>query len=821
MASVPTAFSTVALPWNVGHESKTRKCSRRIAARTHARVRMNSTVPLQERVLRLERALNLAVSQERFHDAATLRDALAAVRRADPSLSARDALADAVARQDFSAAARLRDEIAQLTALLSRQAGLGGWQEAQEDGSASARSPRRVDRIVVLRSRQDQPGRLRVATISRDGSVELPLEPPREESQSLPRIYQPRIYLQPCFSPSGDFVCMTEIAFKVLGTEGNARVVSMADSTHRVVVMNAFDGTVVKSVSLRKPPFFYYWSPCGTRISMLYNGATSSSALPTVSMSVIQVVAPASDSPDSLLSRNFDAVVGPVVSGHPLLYEFCPRDSNRIVAHAGDRAEVVVASLRPGEPNKIIAHNAGSFGTPQWHPVAGSDGREVVLFVESAEASKSSASSISGMARPRILRTEGLSDLRRPTVDDDKTDSTEESNEVSFEDGLSDGKVDRGGETTDGGAHEDNLPVDAPPDFWSSISVGYPAASASNFVKILEDLVKRGVRSLGVPLPQEGSKSDRIVDRKSEVDLSSDQEQSLTSNDEMEAGIGVENMSKRLKNISWGRADKNTAKLFMCDVDNPSIRRCICSCNGIVSFKLSPDGRRLALLVNNPETGEEELSICEGDFSPESVADPAYSLSPSKILTIPNENGVSKPDIILSTPDSKVLAFFWSPDANKLLFLTSMKRSAAGAARWSTFDTQTNRLARYDMFVLSAMAAHSMGFFCAFANSMTPWSPDSDAFCYAGRPLTPDEEKLDAGDNSTSQANAAVMLTALMLQRKKMVESTKGLPFSAFVQSVARVEESTGGAASSQSKILNEPPQVVMENVELASWSQC
>jgi hypothetical protein len=54
-----------------------------------------------------------------------------------------------------------------------------------------------------------------------------------------------------------------------------------------------------------------------------------------------------------------------------------------------------------------------------------------------------------------------------------------------------------------------------------------------------------------------------------------------------------------------------------------------------------------------------------------------------------------------------------------------------------------------------------------------------------------------------------------------MVESTKGLPFSAFVQNVARVEESTGGTASSQSNILIEPPRVVLENVELASWSQC
>jgi UvrB/uvrC motif len=763
------------------------------------RVSMNSTVPLQERVLRLERALSLAVSQERFQDAATLRDALAAVRRADPSLSARDALQEAVAREDFGAAARLRDEIATLTELLSRQAGLAGW---QSPGEIAVRPPipRRVDRIVVLRSRQDQPGRLRVATISRDGSLELPLEPPREEPQSLPKAYQPRIYLQPCFSPSGDFICMTEIAFKVLGTEGNARVVSMADSTHRVVVMNAFDGTVVKSVPVRKPPFFYYWSPCGTRISMLYNGSTSLSALPTVSMSVIQVVAPASGSPDSLLSGDLDAVVGPVVSGHPLLYEFCPRDSNRIVAHIGDRSEVVVASLRPGEPKKVLAHNAGSFGTPQWHPVAGSNGREVVLFVEAAENSKSSSPSMTGVAQPRILRTEGLSDLKRPSVDDEIAEELEEN---------------------DGNSSDNVAGSDTPPDFWSTISVSYPAASASNFVKILEDLVKRGVRSLGVPIPEQSSQTESISGGKRDASVSSSDLKKSRTDHETEPDKGLDNSNKRLKSIPWGKADKKAANLFMCDVDNPKIRRCLCSCNGVVSFKLSPDGRKLALLVNNPESGEEELSICEGDFSPDSVTDPSYSLSSSNIRTLQVENEVSKPDVILSTPDSKVLAFFWSPDASKLLFLTSMKRSAAGAARWSTFDTCSNRLARYSVFVLSSMAAHSMSFFCAFANSMTPWSPDSDAFCYAGRPLSPEEEKTDAGDDSTSQANAAMLLTALMLQKKKMVESAKGLPFSAFVQNVACVEESTRESLLSNSKMQIEPPRVVLENVELASWSQC
>eukprot|EP00173_Palmaria_palmata_P002413 Plantae.Rhodophyta-Palmaria_palmata.ctg2548.p1 GENE.Plantae.Rhodophyta-Palmaria_palmata.ctg2548~~Plantae.Rhodophyta-Palmaria_palmata.ctg2548.p1 ORF type:complete len:285 (-),score=35.65 Plantae.Rhodophyta-Palmaria_palmata.ctg2548:303-1157(-) len=284
----------------------------------------------------------------------------------------------------------------------------------------------------------------------------------------------------------------------------------------------------------------------------------------------------------------------------------------------------------------------------------------------------------------------------------------------------------------------------------------------------------------------------------------------------------------------------------MADVDNPEVRRCICTCSGVVSFKLSPDGSALALLVNNPDTGEDELSICRGDFAPdtvlqdatpETVAEENVFVSSAESLSSSNSSssstnfplsrmainpaGQSEPDVLLSTPNWKCLAFFWSPDSSKLLFLSSFRKSTVGTCRWGTFDLNTLKVAKYENFIASPMFAHSLTFFCSYSNSMTPWSPESDAFCYAGREMTEEEKKTGEAEDSSNQANAATLLTALMLQKKKSTESGKGVPFSACVQSVATlpVDDETGEVLSR--KVIVRPPRKIMDHVELAAWSQC
>jgi hypothetical protein len=768
-----------------------------------------------------------------------------------------------------------------------------------------------VDRIVVLRAQADQPGRLRVATVSRDGSLDFSLEPEGGSGA-------PRIYLQPCFSPSGDFVCCTEISFKVLGTEGSAKVVSMSESTHRVVVMSAFDGSVVKSIPVRKPPFFYCWSPCGKKLSMLYNGASPKSALPTVSMSAVQVVAPAGGADDDVPlapATPGDALTDPAVSGHPVLYEFCPRDSERVVAHVGDRSEVVIASLLPGRRPRVMSYDAGSFGTPQWHPLQGDNGREVVLYVEgrvsagdqerrrAAARMKTSAIVPEGPTAAIIAISSEEEDEDDADDDDDDDDSDDEGdveiqlyNESAVKtqilpavglskldrvDVLKNANVTGGGEEgeedddedvvveaseedrkivsgedagLDSPVEKDDKDVEDRKSFWSTIGVEFPPPGPNNFAKVVEDAVRNGIRALGVNLPEgaipgvstgntSGSKVGAVAagadvgEQASVLSGSSGAGKGLSSEEGTDAAGAA---SKRLKSEPWGsKKDRDMAKLYMADVDNPEIRRCICRCSGVVSFKLSPDGSTLALLVNNPDTGMDELSLCKGDFSPDSVSSDAVAIenaekgvfSPAVVSAgetvtatgneVRDDDPHGEADIILSTPGTKVLAFFWSPDSSKLLFLSSVRKSTVGTCRWSTFDLKINRVARYEHFIMSAMFAHSLSFFCSYSNAMTPWSPDSDAFCYAGRALTAEEQKAGEAEDPNSQANAATLLTALMLQKKKAADSGKGVPFAACVQNVATVADVPEGSSVPRGKVIVEPPRVVMENVEMASWSQC
>ena len=660
--------------------------------------------------------------QERYTDAATLRDALEAVRTADPVLAKRAELQTAVEGEDYLTAARLRDELAALTERFSR-------------GDAG----RRVDRIIVLRGRGDPESALRVATVSCQGDLQLPLIPDEPRSKNAP----PRVYLQPTWSPSGDFVAMTEISFNIeLPRPG--RGLAIGDSSSRVIIMNAFDGTVVKSAPLVKPPFFYFWSPDGRCVTLLSNDP--SAPVTTVALSAIQVVA----SPGGG-GLDLETCTGPLASGHPFLYDFCPRDSSRIVAHMGDSSSIAIVPISPyTRSHQYLSRQAGAFGAPQWHPIVGSEGKEVVLFVEQdplGDVAKKVASELD-QALASLKTDEGQNN------DENSENEAEEEKRLPFEQFL-----------TNGGT-------------------------------LLESVLRKGAESLGLTSKPEGD-----MDPKSEG--SDAQMESSDDNDEMFKTKLRKLLPKGppVRDEQWGEAlvsEQVINRLVMCDVENPETKRTIARFSGIMAFKLSPDGRALATLVTNPATGQDELTICLGDFSPDSVL-----LEKDVSGFTPQRNSNQDADIILSTPYTRVLAFFWSPDAKKLLFLTSLRGSKIGAAQWATFDLTTNRVTRYEKFVLSAIYMHCLNFFDQFAASMTPWSPSSDAFCYPGRPLTLEElekDKDQSGGGSTA-------LSALFTQREN---NSEGKRFSARVQTVSQ-----GQIAEPESA------KTIVENVEYACWSPC
>ncbi len=147
-----------------------------------------------------------------------------------------------------------------------------------------------------------------------------------------------------------------------------------------------------------------------------------------------------------------------------------------------------------------------------------------------------------------------------------------------------------------------------------------------------------------------------------------------------------------------------------------NVRQTVASVEGQVSFVLSPDGRRLAYAI-----------------SPEGVRAAAFGSLHVADLDTGETQEIS---------DGPVLAFFWSPNSQRLLFvqldasLPSFPDSLVARHdriwfRWRVWDgKRTRSLSRFvptETFLGSYLL-----FFDQYARSMTLWSPDSRAFVYAG-----------------------------------------------------------------------------------------
>lgn len=138
-------------------------------------------------------------------------------------------------------------------------------------------------------------------------------------------------------------------------------------------------------------------------------------------------------------------------------------------------------------------------------------------------------------------------------------------------------------------------------------------------------------------------------------------------------------------------------------------RRSLTTYDERIAFDLSPAGTRLAYAV--------------------SPADAASSaLGPLYVIDL--ETGSTRE--LTSAP---VLAFFWSPDGEKLAYLAG-EAVGSGAdvqlrLRWYVWDG--SRSTGYDIILPSRTFLQSyLAFFDQYARSMTIWSPDSTAFAYAG-----------------------------------------------------------------------------------------
>ncbi|MCU0509126.1 MAG: hypothetical protein MUC34_12165 [Anaerolineae bacterium] len=163
-------------------------------------------------------------------------------------------------------------------------------------------------------------------------------------------------------------------------------------------------------------------------------------------------------------------------------------------------------------------------------------------------------------------------------------------------------------------------------------------------------------------------------------------------------------------------------KLVLADPSGVTLRD-LADLDGSVSFSVSPDGRRVAYI----DTGEMAPTAAFGALAIASL-----------------EGGAAGAQVVDEGP---VLAFFWSPQGDKIAYLVAGDRPADGPRaslsptlqsdhlnlwlQWKVWDGERDyELSQFrpsDTYLIDYLR-----FFDQYARSMTPWAPDGSAFVYAG-----------------------------------------------------------------------------------------
>lgn len=125
---------------------------------------------------------------------------------------------------------------------------------------------------------------------------------------------------------------------------------------------------------------------------------------------------------------------------------------------------------------------------------------------------------------------------------------------------------------------------------------------------------------------------------------------------------------------------------------------------GSISFTLDPTEEKLAYTVNDQGSSRGMGSLYIQD------------LETSRTVEVGTD---------------PVLAFFWSPDGQKLAFMQFEVGANRTALRWKVW--RDGEITSYDSFIPSRLYMRSyLAFFDQYAQSMSIWAPDSSAYVYAG-----------------------------------------------------------------------------------------
>ena len=174
--------------------------------------------------------------------------------------------------------------------------------------------------------------------------------------------------------------------------------------------------------------------------------------------------------------------------------------------------------------------------------------------------------------------------------------------------------------------------------------------------------------------------------------------------------------------IFYAAVDGDVQYLGVADPDGGNERRLV-EFDGFVYFVASPDGSRVAFqAIGGQSPGGGVQAAAPGVLASATLAQPATTgLSVLDVGTGDITNVSANPEI----------AFFWSPQGDRLLSLGVATGADLGRLRWQVWEDGGSFTT--DPFVPSVtMQRDYFPFFDQYAKSMTLWAPDGSAFAYAG-----------------------------------------------------------------------------------------
>ncbi len=157
-------------------------------------------------------------------------------------------------------------------------------------------------------------------------------------------------------------------------------------------------------------------------------------------------------------------------------------------------------------------------------------------------------------------------------------------------------------------------------------------------------------------------------------------------------------------------------------------RKNICRVQGFCTIAVSPNGKHIALMEEDGATGFYQMSIISGRDATNPYGGTDYVQK-----TLPIKNVVA--------------SFYFSPDSQKLLLMVTTSPSHEFSVTRNTMNLGVSLTCKWDVYMLEKEEVRSYGifnprpyqlkafipFFDQYRNSLSPWSPDSQAFCYCQR----------------------------------------------------------------------------------------